>query len=504
MSMNVCEVVLARLLQHELAERHDADLHHLRLLDLCRPSTAERRLVHLGQRRRHHEAGEEQRERGDQLRRRRVLRAERLLEEVQDDEDSREARHQQQQRREQRQQPHHHDDADRAAQMRRPSPSPFPSLRSICGSGVAERRRSTRRVAPARRASASVAARWLRDVGGRAARQPASARGVCLPCRRRRWALRSSRPGAWPARRSRGARRLPARARRARAAAIAIQPPKSPSCERDACSAGASHRARGVRGERAVDPSTRSLVVGAASSASRLELEQTGARRLRPRDRDQTASPTRTTAIPCFGPSVTRCTISIGTPRAAAPAGVNRAEQASATPAAPSTKRERRQTPTKDAERHAAASRGALPERMRVMRTPKCSPSTHDFAFREAAVADEDVDRLAGEPVELDHGAAAEPQDVLHGHRRASELDRERQREVEQHRRAALRRRPAHGLPSSVEVRRSLLILLRRSGAVMAARVRIERGGKRCRAPVARPSSHAHRELAAHAAGGGA
>src|SRR4051794_26862543 len=57
-----------------------------------------------------------------------------------------------------------------------------------------------------------------------------------------------------------------------------------------------------------------------------------------------------------------------------------------------------------------------------------------DFAFSESAIGDVKVDRLTGETLQLYDRAATEAQDVLHGHSRASELDRERKREIHQHR----------------------------------------------------------------------
>src|SRR5262249_47011595 len=56
------------------------------------------------------------------------------------------------------------------------------------------------------------------------------------------------------------------------------------------------------------------------------------------------------------------------------------------------------------------------------------------FALGESAIGDIQVDWLARESLELHHGAAAKAQNVLHRHAPASELDRERQREIHQHR----------------------------------------------------------------------
>src|SRR5690606_16826689 len=61
-------------------------------------------------------------------------------------------------------------------------------------------------------------------------------------------------------------------------------------------------------------------------------------------------------------------------------------------------------------------------------------PDDDDLALREASVTDVDVDGFASEPLELDHRAAAEPENVLDRHRGATELDRDGQREVHQHR----------------------------------------------------------------------
>src|SRR5690606_38839414 len=53
----------------------------------------------------------------------------------------------------------------------------------------------------------------------------------------------------------------------------------------------------------------------------------------------------------------------------------------------------------------------------------------HDLSLGETAVTHEDVHRLSGEAIKLDHRAAAEVQNLLNLHRRASELDRDRQRQ---------------------------------------------------------------------------
>ena len=72
-------------------------------------------------------------------------------------------------------------------------------------------------------------------------------------------------------------------------------------------------------------------------------------------------------------------------------------------------------------------------ETMRVMRTPKCSPEHHHLALGEATVADVDVDRLAGEPIELDHRAAPEAQDLLHRHATCGPARSRRERQVQEH-----------------------------------------------------------------------
>ena len=47
----------------------------------------------------------------------------------------------------------------------------------------------------------------------------------------------------------------------------------------------------------------------------------------------------------------------------------------------------------------------------------------HDFAPRDESVVHKDVNRLAGEPVELDHGARTEAQDLRHLKLRPAEFD---------------------------------------------------------------------------------
>ena len=57
----------------------------------------------------------------------------------------------------------------------------------------------------------------------------------------------------------------------------------------------------------------------------------------------------------------------------------------------------------------------------------------HHFAFCEATIADVNVDWFTGQSIELHNGSTTKPQDFLHGHVRATEFDRHRQRQVEQH-----------------------------------------------------------------------
>ena len=57
----------------------------------------------------------------------------------------------------------------------------------------------------------------------------------------------------------------------------------------------------------------------------------------------------------------------------------------------------------------------------------------HHLALGEAPVGHGEIDRFAGEPLELHDGTAAEAEDVLHRHPRPTELDRQRKRQVHQH-----------------------------------------------------------------------
>src|SRR3954451_8644444 len=97
------QVLLARLAEHEVAQRLLTAVDRLRLRDLARAQRIDGVLLDLRQRRRHHEDREEERDAHQHLVGRRGRRAQAGADEAEDDEDAREAGDREQQRRDERQ-----------------------------------------------------------------------------------------------------------------------------------------------------------------------------------------------------------------------------------------------------------------------------------------------------------------------------------------------------------------------------------------------------------------
>ena len=395
------DVLAARLLQHEGAKRLRAALEHLRLVDRCRPSTASAPSCSLRS-----SVGaitkpvSKQRERGDELGRRRALRAERL--------------------------------SRKFKTMRilvkpviisssvgssvsspiitttptvplRCSPSPLPTRRSIFGTSGP---RAT--AVAARRVCAAAAVSSLREL-----RRRLSTRAVTLRrCRRQTRLLR--------ARRARRRDRHHHRDHRDQS------PTAAPLQRRLEVERNAALRSSSSRSTSRRRIARRPLHLGSSSN-----------KRFMPPSPTETA--TMTLADANHRDALLR----------------SEREPLHDLHAQPRAGRRRRREPAQQLERdteqredeaqrqqhaHHRANAHAVALGHRDVRDDARDANTEvlaehdDFTFGEAAVGDVEIDRLAGQSLELHDGAAAEAKDVLHRHARASELDRQRQREIHQHR----------------------------------------------------------------------